>query len=349
MSKSRKVLGALLAVVMVLSVLSISAFAAGGTSYEEDASFTQSWSLGTPTPGSDGQYSITVILSTNYEVGPVSFKLEGVTSIVSVTPNVTTDNTGYYAALTDKSDSGLVLMIPDTNGTGNVEAKSCNNAVIATVTYTTNNANGAVTIAKDVKHAGNPNGSLVAARCTSGSVNKSDFVVGQTTTVSGELVYEVSGEPTPPPAETPVLTGVNGAVVDNTNNYVYGIPGKTADITTYLSASASGVIKVTANDAGVTNGTGATITLCDSTNKEIKSYTLVIFGDLDGDGEAALPDAGILSQYANYVTDADSLTGAYYFAGDLDGDGETALPDSGILSQYANYVTDSITVNPWAA
>ena len=39
MSKSRKILGALLAVVMVLSVLSISAFAAGATSYEEDASW----------------------------------------------------------------------------------------------------------------------------------------------------------------------------------------------------------------------------------------------------------------------------------------------------------------------
>ena len=75
MSKSRKVLGALLAVVMVLSVLSISAFAAGGTSYEEDASFTQSWSLGTPVSLGGNQYKVDVILSTNYEVGPVSFKL----------------------------------------------------------------------------------------------------------------------------------------------------------------------------------------------------------------------------------------------------------------------------------
>ena len=65
MSKSRKVLGALLAVVMVLSVLSISAFAAGGTSYEEDASFTQSWSLGTPVSLGGNQYKVEVILSTN--------------------------------------------------------------------------------------------------------------------------------------------------------------------------------------------------------------------------------------------------------------------------------------------
>lgn len=294
MSKSRKVLGALLAVVMVLSVLSISAFAAGGTSYEEDASFTQSWSLGTPVSLGGNQYKVDVILSTNYYVGPVSFKLEGVTSI----PAEIAVGAGYYAgALTDKSDSGLVLMIPDTNGAGNVEAKSCNNAVIATVTYTTNNANGAVTIAKDVKHAGNPNGSLVAARCTSGSVNKSDFVVGQTTTVSGELVYEVSGEPTPPPA-TATLTGTNGGFVDETRGYVYGVPAK-ANPTTYFSTT--GYIEMVANAAGYTNGTGAKLNLYTDSSKGtlVKSYTLVIFGDLNNDSAVDVNDTLVLSKHVS--------------------------------------------------
>ena len=58
MSKSRKVLGALLAIVMVLSVISISAFAAGATYYEEDASYTQSWFLGTPVQVSGNQYKV---------------------------------------------------------------------------------------------------------------------------------------------------------------------------------------------------------------------------------------------------------------------------------------------------
>ena len=299
MSKSRKVLGALLAVVMVLSVLSISAFAAGGTSYEEDASFTQSWSLGTPVSLGGNQYKVEVILSTNYEVGPVSFKLEGVTSI----PAEIAVGAGYYAgALTDKSDSGLVLMIPDTNGAGNVEAKSCNNAVIATVTYTTNNANGAVTIAKDVKHAGNPNGSLVAARCTSGSVNKSDFVVGQTTTVSGELVYEVSGEPTPPPA-TATLTGVNGGFVDETRGYVYGVPLKTANPATYFSTT--GYVELVDNSNDAKYGTGDTLNLYTDSSKGtlVKSYTIVIFGDVDGDGAVGLPDAGMVQQAAVNLID----------------------------------------------
>lgn len=342
MSKSRKVLGALLAVVMVLSVLSISAFAAGGTSYEEDASFTQSWSLGTPVSLGGNQYKVDVILSTNYEVGPVSFKLEGVTSI----PAEIAVGAGYYAgALTDKSDSGLVLMIPDTNGAGNVEAKSCNNAVIATVTYTTNNANGAVTIAKDVKHAGNPNGSLVAARCTSGSVNKSDFVVGQTTTVSGELVYEVSGEPTPPPA-TATLTGVNGGFVDETRGYVYGIPAEAANPATYFSTT--GYVELVDNSDDTKYGTGDSLNLYTDSSKGtlVKSYTIVIFGDVDGDGAVGLPDAGIIQQSA--VNLIDPLQGAKAFAADVDIDTSVGLPDAGMVQQAAVNLIDPISTNPWA-
>lgn len=291
MSKSRKVLGALLAVVMVLSVLSISAFAAGATSYEDDASFTQSWSLGTPVSLGGNQYKVDVILSTNYRVGPVSFKLEGVTTVDDVVIGP-----GYYAgALYDKANSGLVLMVPDTAAT--VQALNCNNAVIATVTYTTSNANGAVAIEKSAKTADNPNGSLVASRCTGGTVNVSDFVVGQTTTVSGELIYEVTeDEPTPPATAT--LTGTNGGFVDEARGYVYGVPAK-ANPATYFSTT--GYIEMVANAAGYTNGTGAKLNLYTDSSKGtlVKSYTLVIFGDLNNDSAVDVNDTLVLSKHVS--------------------------------------------------
>ncbi len=291
MSKSRKILGALLAVFMVLSVLSISAFAVELTGYEEDALYTQSWSLGAPVPLGGNQYKVDVILSTNYRVGPVSFKLEGVTSI----PEPIAVGAGYYAgALTDKSNDGRVFMVPDTSVT--VPAVSCNDAVIATVTYTTNNANGAVTIAKDVKHAGNPDGTLVAARCTAGTVNASGFIAGQTTTVSGELVFEVSGEPTPPATAT--LTGTNGGFVDEARGYVYGVPAK-ANPATYFSTT--GYIEMVANAAGYTNGTGAKLNLYTDSSKGtlVKSYTLVIFGDLNNDSAVDVNDTLVLSKHVS--------------------------------------------------
>lgn len=337
MSKSRKVLSALLAVVMVIGMLSVCAFAAGDTFYEdaEDAAkFTQSWSLGTPVSQGGTTYTVQVMLSTNYPVGPVAFKLEGasVTGVVG--------GSEYYSnpLTTTTSGTGMVLMIPDTADT--VPAVSVNGH-IATVTYTTSNANGVVTIAADPKNAENPGGSLVAARCTAGTVNASNFAVGQTASVSGQVITPPAG------GETPVLSGVNGAVVDDTRNYVYGIPAATADVKTYLSASASGVIEVIANDAGATNGTGATIKLYNSSKSEvIKTYTLIIFGDVDGDGVIGLPDAGIIQSAANYVTAP--LTGITAFAADVDADATVGLPDAGIVQSYANYVTTSITVNPWA-
>ncbi len=331
MSKSRKVLGALLALVMVLSVLSISAFAVGATSYEEDTSYTQSWSLGTPVSKGGTTYEIQVMLSTNYPVGPIAFKLEGanVTGVVA--------GSEYYAdILSTTSDTGKVLMIPNTTDT--VPVKSANGHV-ATVTYTTNNANGVVTIANDPKNSSSPDGSLVAARCTAGTVNASDFVVGQVAYVDGQTVN-------PPAVETPTLTGVNGGFVDETRGYVYGVPAATADVTTYFSTT--GHIEMVASAAGSKNGTGATLNLYTDSSKGtlVKSYTLVIFGDVDGDGVIGLPDAGIIQSAANYVTAG--LEGVVAFAADVDADAAVGLPDAGIVQSYANYVTSSITVNPWA-
>lgn len=304
MSKSRKVLGALLAVVMVLSVLSISAFAAGATSYEEDASFTQNWSLGTPDPLGGNQYKVDVILSTNYEVGPVSFKLDGVTSVDSVAVGA-----GYYAgAITDKASDGRVFMVPDTSAT--VPAVSCNDAVIATVTYKTNNANGVVTIANDPKNAGNPNGTLVAARCTAGTVNASNFIVGQVAYVDGQTVNPPAGS-----ADLEVKSG--SAVIINTtytlggqyDGVVYGFTitgignemANTNFITNNLQATDGSELTIKAAK-GSRYGTGSTITVGD------KTYAIVVFGDANSDGRINGQDVTQINKFFKGTATSTSLT-----------------------------------------
>ena len=334
MSKSRKILGALLAVVMVISMFSICAFAAGDTFYEnaEDAAkYTQSWSLGTPVSQGGTTYTVQVMLSTNYPVGPIAFRLEGanVTGVVA--------GSEYYSnPLSTTSDTGMVLMIPDTTDT--VPAISVNGH-IATVTYTTNNANGVVTIANDPKNADNPGGSLVAARCTAGTVNASNFAVGQVASVGGEIIN--------PPAQTATLTGVNGGFVDETRGYVYGVPASTANPATYFSTT--GYIEMVANSAGAINGTGATLNLYTDSSKGtlVKSYKLVIFGDVTGDGAVNLQDAGVVQTSANFVTDP--LTDCYFFAADVNCDNAVNLQDAGAVQTTANFVTDPISANPWAA
>jgi len=312
MSKSRKILGALLAVVMVLSVLSISAFAAGATSYEDlendplAANYSQTWALGTPS-GSDSTYTVDVLLTTNYNVGPVSFKLEGVTSIVEIEVK-----DGYYkdATLADKANSGLILMVPDTSST--VVSKEAS-GTIATITYTTNAAGGVVSIANDPKNANNPNGTLVAARATAATINVSDFVVGQPkVTVTGPGATPPAGD-----ADLELKSGVKGIVVDSSKTFagsydgvVYGF-NQTANntfknanyIKNALEATSDVDLVIRASDGGTAAtgnyGTGSTITVLNADGSTAKVYAVCIFGDVDGNGLINTADANAVKASVN--------------------------------------------------
>lgn len=337
MSKSRKILGALLAVIMVFSVVSVSAFAAGTTHYESaedynNKTYTQSWYLDAPQLVSGSTYTVNVRLTTNYKVGPISFKLEGA-NITSAVPG-----NGYYQNCHKDISGGWVLFTPVVSGSTGINSLDMNNAIVAVVTYTTSNANGAVTIENNPKSTFTPNGTLVAARCTEDTLNGSDFYVGQ--------YAEVDGAAVTPPAGDVTLTGINGAVVDGEKKYVYGIPANTSDVKTYLQTT--GHIVVEENAAGSTNGTGALIKLYESSSAStpVATYTLVIFGDVNGDGFAKGDDASIIASAANYVTAA--LTGVEAFAADINADGFAKGDDASTLASYANFVVPTITVNPWA-
>ena len=83
------------------------------------------------------------------------------------------------------------------------------------------------------------------------------------------------------------LTGV----VDNENNYIYGIPAGTTDedLAEYFTAI-NGTFEMVANDAGYTNGTGATLVVKDTSGNEVAYYTLIIFGDVNGDASVTAQD-----------------------------------------------------------
>ena len=333
---SKKVIVALLAVVMALSVFSLSVFAVGGFSDESTAdlktyNYTQTWSLSTPELVSGSTYRVKVYLQTNYLVGPVQFKLENVSGVTA------TLGGGYYTGSKISSNaSGLVILTPSTASTL-VGQKFETPTEIAVVTYTKGAQDPA--IQNNPYTLTNPEGTLMAARLSgSTAVNGADLVFGQKVSIDGQT-------PTPP-AGNVTLTGVNGGVVDETRGYVYGVPEATADPTTYFSTT--GYMEMVANDSGVINGTGATLNLYTDSSKSSKvaSYTLVIFGDVNGDGFVKSADAATVSSAANYITP--DLQGYIAFAADLNGDGFVKSADAATLSSYANYIVPTITVNPWA-
>lgn len=333
---SKKVIGALLALIMVLSVFSLSALAIGQYNWEstEDATkFKQTWGLA---DGGNGVVQVT--LSTNYGVGPISFVIEGVTL-----DTVTLGN-GYYAGSTIEYNktTGLVFLYPATGAA--LKAQSLNNAVVATFTYT-GNATPAIKDNPKQNTATGMNGTLIAARCSGEYVNSSDFYVGQTCEI---LAFGQAPKPEEPSDVT--LTGVGTGVVDNENKYVYGIPVSTADPSTLFTTT--GYIELV-NEVGTSAeqfGTGDKLNLYKDSSKAelVESYTIIIFGDVNGDGAVGLDDASAIQKTATYL--APKYTGYLAFAADVNAADGVGLPDASAVQKVATYLSprDTLT-NPWAA
>ena len=61
-----------------------------------------------------------------------------------------------------------------------------------------------------------------------------------------------------------------------------------------------------------------------SLNGEEKEYTIVVAGDINGDGKVTTQDMLIMKKT---IIALNKLTGAYYEAADLDGDGHIRVKD----------------------
>lgn len=66
-----------------------------------------------------------------------------------------------------------------------------------------------------------------------------------------------------------------------------------------------------------------------------------LYGDLNGDGEIDVFDAGLLIQYCNELRE---LTAEQLAAADLNGDGDVSLADAALLVQYCNGLIDRFPV-----
>ncbi len=291
---SKKVIGALLAIALVLSVFSFTVFAAG-TGYDNDPSHTQTWGL-SAISGSNGTYTVDVILTTTYPVGPVQFKIDNVDEVTKVEVG-----SGYYKATAYAGKTGLISLIPDTSST--LEVKTLSNAVIAKVTYKSA-SNATPEINNVVKSASNPQGTLFASFADgSGYVNACDFLVGQAATI-----IPVGGEMPEPPAadaDLAVKSGVTGVVIDTHKTFggkyagaVYGFAqvanntfASVAYLNNSLEATDGSAITVTKGTKGY--GTGTTVSVGN------KTYVVVIFGDVDGNGLINTADANATKASVN--------------------------------------------------
>ncbi len=356
MSKTRKILSVLLALAMVFCVLSVSASAAASYESDEDLAefgYAQEWEL--VERSNDGtNWIVDVVLTTNYPTGSIQFVVNNTNPAAAVLDyeNVQLGAGITYSADIKASANGKVLIVPETTA-DTVTAPEFDGAVVATLTYKYSGTGSAkLTIANAPKKADAPAGTLIAARMDDGDIVTGTPVVGQAATVTGEVNIGSAAAP-----EIVAIDGTIGVVdttrtfIDEDNGiectgYLYGVDpydaGETVDSVFTVN---NGSMEIIANEAGSECGTGTMVNVLDNDGNVVETYVLIIFGDVDGDGEVTVFDASAMELHDAYMLNDDTGRFLTYqaFAGDVDGDFESTVFDASAVELHDSYMLNDDT------
>lgn len=78
-------------------------------------------------------------------------------------------------------------------------------------------------------------------------------------------------------------------------------------------------------------GTGTKAVLYDKSGKAIKSYYVVVKGDVNGDGKVTSVDTLMVKRH---IIQTYNLSGAYYSGGDINGDGKLTSVDTLYIKKH---------------
>lgn len=365
---SKKVLSVLVALCMMVSLFAVAANAAALIFEDEASTYEQVWSLTDPVDNGDGTYSVDVVLTTNYGVGQIQFKLQttGTVAIEDVVNNV-----DDVFRIGFNKETGNVALYANTAGLEQLDAPVYDGQSIVTLTVS---GAGTLAIVDDPKTADNVGGTLIATRMDNGDIVNGDPVLGQAYSFG---VQEV----TIGAAATPVLQvidGMNGYINTNFTQYneddsgvgtpcdgfIYGVEatelGETID-TVFEVVNGTMEIVPSYLEGGSDCGTGATVLVKDSSDNVVATYVFVLFGDINGDGAVDSTDAMIAELHDAwcYEFGPDGMRiydNAMLIAGDVNGDGAIDSTDAMVAELHDGwsyefgtdgmrmYQSDAITV-----
>lgn len=138
--------------------------------------------------------------------------------------------------------------------------------------------------------------------------------------------------------EAPVIYGPDGEVQIELEHFIFGIePG-----TLKSQLSVTGNYYLEFPTAGNLVGTGTIVRVLEKVTHQLYAeYTVVIYGDLNGDGIVDSMDGNITVNVENFIINFDPVTeNAFLIAGDVNADGIIDSIDAGIISGYENYFVD---------
>ena len=343
MTKAKKAISVVLAVVMIAGLFAFGAFAA-----DQNATIAVSASETQVEVGAT--VTVTVAATTDYYAAATSVPVYSDAAAFDLVPDSVTPSTDLYGAgYTDTAinttEAGCVMVafIPKAGGT----AKQLSNTTLFTFRLTAKanaQASPIATKAEDQKTATNIGGKLYLGAYSTADVNTATVTaVGQEFSLTNTAVTIGSAA-----APELVVTEDTTGYIDEARKYVYGV--KAGDeATAYFEATNGGSIEMVANEAGATNGTGAQLQLKSADGSVVDTYTLIIFGDVDGTGAVDASDTLPIMQYvADSV--ANSLSDVQLFAADIDASSAVDASDTLPIMQYvADSVANALPVNPYAA
>ncbi|NLO45361.1 MAG: hypothetical protein GX107_02530 [Clostridiales bacterium] len=142
-------------------------------------------------------------------------------------------------------------------------------------------------------------------------------------------------------------------VIDEANGYIYGLTKVASgealivdesDFAAFVTAESGATYEVIPNDAG-TCSTGAVVNAYDGRGNPIGTYTVVVFGDVDGNGIIDFTDASIILDASmseqEFSWTASPWDNAQYLACDVTADNMVSGDDFGTIieaSQYYGYI-----------
>lgn len=329
MTKAKKVLSLVLAVVMVAATFAFSASAANG----KNATFTVTVDNATVSKGD--VIKVTVNLTTDYYAGPTNvpvyynpafFEFDaGSVEGANIFGEGATDVQSYNDA-----DTGClrVAFIPQTSG-GTASAKIMNGTLFTFKLRAIANGTSDIYLkAEDQKTATNIGGTLYCGAYDSDQIDNHPATVGQTFTIKNTSATVGSAAAATLVGKTGTVSGeTSTGIVDEAKHYIYGIvPG--GNIEDFFEMSDGSALNIAIGSAKALNGTGATVTVGE------KVYTLVVFGDVDGDGTISGTDALKVKQHVGgNVSAIPTEVGVY--AIDVDNDTFPSGTDALKIQQYA--------------
>lgn len=345
MTKAKKAISVVLAVVMIAGLFAFGAFAA-----DQNATITVSASETQVEVGAT--VTVTVAATTDYYAAatsvPVYYDAAAFDLVPdSVTPSTDLYGAGYTDTAINTTEAGCVMVafIPKAGGT----AKQLSNTTLFTFQLTAKanaQASPIATKADDQKTATNIGGKLYLGAYSTADVNTATVTaVGQKFTLTNTAVTIGSAVTEPNTLvikdSAPVTPYVDHNNCGDYTATIYGIDtlgwnndfaidGTIADcLTTTLGDE---YLRITTPDSGVET-TGTIIEVLDADMSSVlETYVFVYFGDVDGDGVVGSNDDFVASYYElNYegITDI-----AQFMAADLDGDCWPTSMDGFTMSYY---------------